>query len=127
MAKCPFATIPQYLAEEDYETMGIEDVQITHIWTQDKKISEDVAGAAKIEHIVDEMTDLIGEVDAVVLARDDGENHLKMARPFIEADIPLFIDKPLTDNAEDLVEFVRYYKAGKLFMSCSSMKYTENI
>jgi len=64
---------------------------------------------------------IIGKVDAVILARDDGENHLSMAKPFIEKDIPILIDKPLTDNAEDLKEFIQYYEKGKLIMSCSSI------
>ncbi len=127
MADCPFPAIPEYLAEEDLDTMGIEGARITHIWTQEGQISEHVAAASLIGNIVDDMADLIGEVDAVILARDDGENHLKMAAPFIEAGVPIFIDKPLTDNAEDLREFVRYYEAGKPIMSCSSMRYDEGL
>ena len=127
MAKCPFSVIPEYLSVIGPDNMGIEGAKITHIWTQDREISEDVAGAAKIENIVDNMTDLIGAVDAVILARDDGENHLRMAAPFIDAGIPLFIDKPLTDNLNDLRQFIAYYEAGKPIMSCSSMRYVEAV
>ena len=107
--------------------MCIEGAEVTHIWTQDKNISRDIAEASLIENVVENMADMIGEVDAVLLVRDDGENHLKMATSFIEEDIPLFIDKPLTDNAEDLVKFVRYYEKGKAIMSCSSMRYADSI
>lgn len=127
MADCPFSTIPEYLAKVDRATMGIEGAKVTHIWTQDRKVSEHVAGASLIPNAVDEMTDLIGAVDAVVLARDDGENHLRMAAPFIDAGLPIFIDKPLTDNLEDLRQLVRYYEAGKPIMSCSSMRYIEGL
>ncbi len=127
MADCPFPVIPEYLAQEDRETMGIAGARITHIWTQDREVSEHVAAAALIENVVDDMTDMIGEVDVVILARDDGENHLKMASPFIEAGLPIFIDKPLTDNVEDLREFISYYEAGKPIMSCSSMGYDDGI
>ena len=127
MADCPFPTIPEYLGKVDRATMGIEGAKVTHIWTQDRNISEHVAGASCIECVVDEMTDLIGAVDAVILARDDGESHLKMAAPFIEAGVPILIDKPLTDNLEDLRQFVRYYEAGKHIMSCSSVRYAEAV
>ncbi len=127
MAECPFPVIPEYLNEQDPETLRIPGAKVTHIWTQDKKLSEKVAKASLIDNIVDNITDLIGKVDAVVLARDDGENHLDMARPFIGEGIPIFIDKPLTDNYDDLREFVKYYKAGKLIMSCSSARYSDGI
>ena len=127
MARCPFPAIPEYLSKVDEASMGIEGARVTHIWTQDRKISEDVAGASLIEHVVDDRNDLIGVVDAVILARDDGETHLEMAAPFIEAGIPILIDKPLTDNLKDLRQFVRYYEAGKPMMSCSSVRYAGSI
>ena len=127
MAECPFPVIPEYLGKQERDAFGIEDVHVTHIWTQEKKISEDIAESSLIENVVENITDLIGKVDAVILARDDGENHLLMARPFIEEGIPILIDKPLTDNAEDLKEFIRYYEEGKPIMSCSSMRYADSI
>lgn len=128
MSKCPFPVIPEYLAKNDPSAKGAEDLReakITHIWTQDRKISQDIADASLIENVTENITDMIGEVDAVILARDDGENHLEMARPFIEADIPIFIDKPLTDNIEDLRTFIQYYETGKRIISCSSMRYSQ--
>lgn len=127
MAECPFTVIPEYLALQKPEDFGIEGARVTHIWTQDPKISKQVARSSFIENVVENMTDLIGKVDAIVLARDDGENHLKMAKPFIEAGLPIFIDKPLTDQENDLKEFVRYYREGRQIMSCSSMRYERNI
>ncbi len=127
MDKCPFEVIPEYLNKQDPDTMCIPDGRVTHIWTQERTVSEKVAQAALIDNIVDNLEDMIGQVDAVLLARDDGENHLKMARPFIEADVPILIDKPLTDNHPDLKEFVKYYEAGKPIMSCSSQRYAQSI
>lgn len=127
MAKCPFPVIPEYLGRQEESTMCIEGAKVTHIWTQSLDISNQVAKASLIENVVENMTDMIGEVDAVILARDDGENHLKMARPFIEEDIPILIDKPLTDNIDDLREFIKYYEKGKPIMSCSSARYARSI
>lgn len=127
MADCPFPVIPQYLARQDPATMRLEGATVTHIWTQDPKVSRHVAAASLVKNIVDDATDMIGKVDAVILARDDGENHLQMAKPFIEAGIPIMIDKPLTDKETDLPQFVKYYEQGKIIMSCSSARFARSL
>ena len=69
------------------------------------------------------MDDLIGQVDAVLLSRDDPENHYAMARPFLEAGIPIFVDKPLATSvaeAEQIFDLELY--EGQLF-TCSSLRY----
>jgi predicted dehydrogenase len=124
MDKCGFAGIPLYL-EANRDTLGIEGAQVTHIWTQDPKISEHIAVASGIGKIVDRAADMIGQVDAVLLARDDPENHVVMVKPFLDADIPIFIDKPLAITDADLAYFTRQNAAGKFFMSCSSMRYSK--
>ena len=66
---------------------------------------------------------MIGTVDAVLLTRDDPENHVKMAKPFIEAGIPIFIDKPLAITHKELDYFSGENAKGRLIMSGSSMRY----
>ena len=66
---------------------------------------------------------MIGEVDAVILGRDDPENHVEMARPFVEARVPIFIDKPLAYSQADLDWFAEQVKQRCFIMSCSSMRY----
>jgi predicted dehydrogenase len=127
MADCPFPVIPQYLARQDPATLRLEGATVTHVWTQDPKISRHVAAASLIKNVVDDPADMIGKVDAVLLARDDGENHLQMAKPLIEANVPVLIDKPLTDKQDDLRQFIRYYEAGKIIMSCSSARFSRSV
>ena len=49
--------------------------------------------------IVDQPQDLIGRVDAVLIESVDGSVHLERALPFIEAGLPVFVDKPFTTSA----------------------------
>lgn len=117
-----------YPAVADYllanrDTLGIEGARVSHVWTQDKKISESIASSSCIESIAEKMEDMIGKVDAVLLTRDDPENHVAMAQPFIDAGIPLFIDKPIASTTEDLKYFSQKSAEGKFIMSCSSMRY----
>jgi len=123
MDDCGFAGIPIYL-EANSDTLGINDAQVTHVWTQDKNLSEHIAKASMIENVVDSMEDMIGNVDGVLLARDDPENHVAMAKPFLDANVPIFIDKPLASSTKDLAYFAEQNKKGKLFMSSSSMRYS---
>lgn len=114
--------ITNYL-NANQDTLGIEGAQVTHVWTQDKAISESISNSVKVENIVNNLEDMVGQVDAVILARDDSKEHVEMASPFIEADIPIFIDKPLATTYEDLAYFTEQQAKGKFIMSCSSMRY----
>ena len=126
MEQCGFPVIPRYL-ETNRDTLGIEGAKVTHVWTQDRSISEHIAAASGIRTIVDRAEDMIGRVDAVILARDDPENHVSMAKPFLDAGLPIFIDKPLAITAGDLDYFSRQNGQGKLIMSCSSMRYAAEV
>lgn len=118
-----YPAVSAYLkANED--TLGIHDAQVTCVWTQDSQISESIAKTTRIERIADRLEEMPALVDAVILARDDAENHVAMARPFIDAGIPVFIDKPIALTAEDLAYFSKESARGKFIMSCSSMRYS---
>ncbi|MFO7947044.1 MAG: Gfo/Idh/MocA family oxidoreductase, partial [Armatimonadota bacterium] len=125
MAECPYEVIPEYLAKQPEETFGIPGAKVTHIWTDDPVDAEHVAAASLIPNVVAEPGAVIGEVDAVVVATDKGHEHVERCRPFVEADIPVFVDKPLVDNAADLRTFNRWVAEGKPIMSCSSMRYAK--
>ena len=126
MKDCGYPVIPAYL-DANRETLGVDFAQVTHIWTQDRKISEHVSKASGVNTIVDNMEDMIDQVDAVLLARDDPENHVAMAKPFIEADVPIFIDKPLAFSRGDLDWFAEQVAAGKFIMSSSALRYSAGV
>ena len=122
-AECPFPVIPVYLNKEDYDTMGIPGAKIDFICCNDRKDAEHVAKCSLIPNVVDRPEEMIGKVDAVIIATDIGSEHVERARPFIEAGIPLFIDKPLCDNREDLEFFKKARANGARIISSSSMRY----
>jgi len=122
ISKVGYPAVARYL-EANKDTLGINGALVTHVWTQDRKISESIAKTAGIEHIVDDLEEMTDQVDAVILLRDDPENHVAMAKHFLDAGIPIFIDKPIALTTEDLDYFVSESAKGKLIMSCSSMRY----
>jgi len=123
ITKVGYPAVTAYL-EANRDTLGINAARVTHVWTQDKEISESIAKSSHIENVVSDLKDMIGHVDAVMLSRDDPENHVEMARPFIDAGIPLFIDKPLASTTADLAYFSKEAAKGKFIMSCSSQRYS---
>lgn len=127
MKNCPFPVIPEYLSKQKFPENCINAVKVTHIWTQDKKISEHIAKASNIENIVENYEDMMGKVDAILLARDDSQNHFEMAKPFIEAGLPIYIDKPLATSlteAKKIYDLEKY--EGQIF-SCSAISYANEL
>jgi predicted dehydrogenase len=125
MAKCPFPVIPIYLAKEPSSSFGILGAKVTHIWTDDAADAERVARAALIPNVLSHPEEAIGQVDAVIIPTDKGHEHVSRARPFIEAELPVFIDKPLVDNAADLKTFMAWIAEGKPILSSSCMRYAK--
>lgn len=124
MEQCGFPVIPRYLEKQKLPEDGIMAAKVTHIWTQDPILSQKVAQASLIPFTVNHYTDLIKKVDAVLLARDDAENHLKYASPFLQAGLPIYIDKPLAlkiSDAEKLLSLQQF--PGQIF-SCSALRYS---
>ena len=123
MAKCPFPVIPVYLDKEPKETLRIPGASVTHIWTDDPSDAKKVARATSIPHVVERAEDVIGQVDAVVVSTDKGHEHVERCRPFVEAGLPIFVDKPLVDNEADLKTFNQWVSNGAMILSSSCMRY----
>jgi predicted dehydrogenase len=123
MADCPYPAIPAYLGAQPLESVRIPGVRITHVWTDNPEEAPLVARACRIGHVVARPEDVIGEVDAVIIATDDGDDHVRRARPFVEAGLPVFVDKPLATNLADLRQFVSWQRQGAVLLSTSGMRY----
>jgi virulence factor len=51
--------------------------------------------------LVDKPADMIGKVDGMLIESQQGGVHWERARPFLEAGLPCFIDKPFTCGVSD--------------------------
>ncbi|KIL40336.1 oxidoreductase [Gordoniibacillus kamchatkensis] len=120
---CPYPGIPAYLDKEPKDTLRIQGANVTHIWTDDPEEAPKICEASLIPNAVTRPEDVIGHVDAVIIATDKGHEHVERARPFVEAGLPVFIDKPMVDNEADLVVFSEWVKQGKAILSSSCMRY----
>jgi hypothetical protein len=125
-ARCPFALIREYLPRDHRNAIAPLGAKVTHVWTQKRALSEDVAAVARIPIVADRIEDMLGAVDAVVLARDDPSNHLGFARPIVEAGLPIFIDKQIAATPADLFEFERLIAAGYPLLAGSAARFTRD-
>lgn len=127
MAACPFPVIPKYLGAQPLESVRIPAANVTHIWTDNPADAELVAKASLIPNVVEKPEDVIGQVDAVLISTDDGFDHVWRARPFAEAGLPVFIDKPMATSLEDLKTFVDWQRTGARILSSSSLRFAPEL
>lgn len=123
MKDCGYAAIPAYLAKQPKNTFGIAGAKVTHIHCDNLDEAKHVAKASLIPHVLKNPEDAIGQVDAVLVATDIGSEHVARCQAFVEAGIPVFVDKPMVDNAADLKTFCDWVEGGAAILSSSSMRY----
>ncbi len=89
-----------------------------------KQLSEMCTCTRYAEHY----DDFLGEADAIMVTARHGDNHLKYARKYLEAGIPVWLDKPITASVEDFVTVARLAKAhGNLVTGGSSLYYADGV
>lgn len=127
MEKCGYPVIPRYLEQQIWPGCQIHSAEVVAVWTQNGELSRNIAKSSRIEQVMLEYTDMIGKVDAVLLARDDSENHFKHAEPFLRAGLPIYIDKPIAltvENLENLYALEQY--PGQIF-TCSALRFSKEL
>lgn len=78
--------------------------------------------------LVDKPEQMIGKVDGVLIESQQGSVHLERARPFLEAGVPCFIDKPFTCGLADAQKLVELAARKKVpIFSASSLRYAPEV
>jgi hypothetical protein len=116
------------------------DAAVTSVWDYDQDRARAFAKRYNIPGVAGDTRDMLGQVDAVLIAGgrrpptgdgiwgEEPDDHLLLSRPFLEAGMPVLIDKPFADQVEDAVEMVRLARRhGALLMSCSAMRYDSQV
>lgn len=78
--------------------------------------------------LVSSIPELCNQVDAVLLLSLDARKRLEQVRPVFAAKKRVYVDKPLTANLKDGIEFVQLSKtSGVPFFSASGQRYSKSI
>jgi hypothetical protein len=78
--------------------------------------------------LVDKPADMLGKVEGMLIESVDGSVHFERARPFLEAGIPCFVDKPFTSSLDDAKKLADLADKKKLpLFSSSSLRYAPEV
>ena len=111
----------------NYPQDFIQDAIVSHVWTQDIDLSRHIANASNIPAVVDNFRDMIGSVDAILLARDDSEMHLEFLQEFLPAGLPVYVDKPLATSVYDAKVILNMQEFPGQVFSCSALRYANEL
>jgi virulence factor len=83
--------------------------------------------AAGVE-LVESPEEMLGKIDAVLVLSLCGGVHFERVRPFLEAGIPAFVDKPFACSWNDALEMVRLAEQHHTFVcSSSGLRFAEEV
>ena len=78
--------------------------------------------------LVSESEEMVGRVDGVLILSLEGNRHLERARPFIEAKVPTYIDKPATCDVGEFEEIMSLADANStLVWSSSAARFSDDV
>jgi len=105
-----------------------DDIRVVGVGGNYPEANQKVFDKCGLEFIVDKPEDMLGKVDAVMVTARDGRYHAPFVRPFIEAGIPAFIDKPFTSDPAEALDLINLAKAKKVpLVGGSSVKLTDQV
>jgi predicted dehydrogenase len=78
--------------------------------------------------LVDKPEEMIGKVDAMLIEAVDGSVHWERAKPFLEAGLPCFVDKPFACSVVDAKAIADLAAKKKLVVwSASALRYAADV
>lgn len=88
------------------EKEEFRDVEVVGVYS-DERSSADALGREFGVAVMRDFSDAVGRIDGLIITARHGDNHYKYARPYINSGIPMFIDKPITIDEGEAVEFMK--------------------
>lgn len=103
------------------------DVEVKGIYSYDTEVTKKLNEEYSVP-VMDNYDSLVGQVDGIVVTARHGSNHYKYAKPYIEAGIPMFIDKPITSDTKEAKKFMAECKKyGVKVTGGSMLKHSDDV
>ena len=71
-----------------------------------------------------DLAEMAKHIDIAFIQSCNWDRHIELSMPFIEAGVPVFIDKPLVGNLKDCHTLEKLAEEGKVILGTSAMRYT---
>ena len=82
------------------------DVEVLGIYSDETDEAEKLKEKYGV-YVMSNFDEFAGKVDGVVITARHGANHYKYAKPYMKSGVPMFIDKPITIDESEAIEFMR--------------------
>ena len=106
-----------------YNTDEYRDVEVIGVYSNEPAASKALNEKFGV-NILEDYTDAVGKIDGLIITARHGDLHYEYAKPYLDSDIPMFIDKPLTIKETDAKEVMHELKTrGTRVSGGSSLKH----
>lgn len=95
-------------------------VRVTALVAGEPERTTELARLGGIDTVVEDAAELRGRVDALIVTSRDGALHRDLAVPFLEAGVPVWVDKPLAAGVADADEIIAAAERGGAPLTSSS-------
>ena len=96
--------------KEIKENPKYNDYSVLGVYSDEREAAEKLSAEYGVA-VMDSYDEAVGNVDGIIVTARHGKNHYKFSRPYVKSGIPMFIDKPITVDCEEAVEFMRELRA----------------
>ena len=127
MQNCGYPIIPEYLSKEKVPDKLFNGIHVHSVYSQSMSISKKIAETCRIPKVSKTLEQLDLCTDAILLARDDAENHRKFAEIFLKNGKPIYIDKPIALSCKELDLLYGLSCDGEQIFSCSALRFAEEL
>ena len=128
---CPSHPVTWAPVIRDLTQEGIVDVEVVAAWdsgeTRPEGYAQQLCQELGIPTAVEDLEDMVDLVDGVIVHTANWDRHIEQARPFVEADKSVLIDKPIVGNLRDANQVLDWTKVGKRITGGSSLRFSEPV
>ena len=123
----PFELIKQYLSKINGDLKKNKNVKITKIYCENLKYAQSVAKFANIKKVESNLRDFGQDIDAIIIAKDDYQNHYSLLKKLVNFKIPILIDKPIATDQITLKRILKLKKTSNHFYTGSGLTFSKEI
>ena len=87
------------------------DIEVVGVYSCEPEAAEKLRDRFGVA-VADTPDAFVGQIDGLIITARDGANHYPYAKPYIASGIPMFIDKPITCDDAEAIDFMRALRDG---------------